>query len=458
MQKKIFPMIKDYLSIFVSYLIPLSTIFLFIIFDMYFISKLGEEKLASVGLVIPINSILISILGGMSISIGIKISSSYGANLKERMKLKIWINSFLTLSLAFSLMFIYFIFQDYIFSIFNTTENIIEDSKTYLNVFILLLPIESIFIIYSFVLNVIGFYKLRIYSSIAIVFINIFLDYILIFGFQDIIPPLGLFGAALATFISQLLLTILYFIILYKHNYLIFINKQLLKTYSIIKKIIYNAFMNIITNIFTFTSIFLYFIIISSFTVSEIAGYSVMSRVELFVALIARSSSSALMILLGRYLGKKRYQDIPFVLNISNLLVFLWGVILVISIFFFGEDFGALFFKKQTDIILFNNMLMILISGIVALGIARNFEKIFISLEKPTSSVFIKIFQILSILFVISYFSNIYGIEGFLYSQLILSFIILFIHIIIYYFYIYPSYIKNKTITNQNININSSKI
>jgi putative MATE family efflux protein len=437
-------LLKEYFALFFSYLIPLFTAFSFVIVDMYFISQLGTKELASVGLVIPINSVFIGILGAMSISFGIKIASAYGANLKKRMKLKIWINSFVTILLSLLIILLYFLFEDYIFSFFQTEEDVINNGKIYLSVLVLLLPIYVLYNIYSFVFNVIGFNKFRIYSSLVISVINVILDYLFIFGFNDLIPAMGVFGAALATFVSQTLITLLYLVVLYRHNYLIFIHKEFLKTFIIIKRTIYNAFINIATNSLTFFSMILYFVIISSFTISEISTYSLISRVELFIILISRSSSSTLMIIIGKSIGKKRYEDIPIIVNTSNLIVFLWGIILYLIILSFGYDFASLFFISEKEIVLFNDMLFILTAGIIALGFARNYEKAIVTLEKPTLLVLIKVSQILSIFFIITYFSNTYGIYGFLYSQLTLSFIFFLIHFILYYYYIYPSYLKEK--------------
>jgi len=55
--------------------------------------------------------------------------------------------------------------------------------------------------------------RIIFYANISIQFINIALDYLLIFGVGSLIPPLGIFGAASATIISEATLCIILFMI-----------------------------------------------------------------------------------------------------------------------------------------------------------------------------------------------------------------------------------------------------
>lgn len=174
--------------------------------DMIWIGKIGSGAVAAIGtasfflnLGEALNSIVV--MGG-----GIKTSHTIGA--KKNKELEEYISSSFLINLILSLVFIFFIFlfKNSLIGFFNLGNPIIEkEAKIYLQIVGIGLFFKFPNILYMRILNSYGETKLPFKISCVGVILNIFLDPILIFGFN-----LGIAGAAIATLISQGVITFMF--------------------------------------------------------------------------------------------------------------------------------------------------------------------------------------------------------------------------------------------------------
>lgn len=192
----------------------------------------GELPLAAINATSVITNFLVMIITGFTLGLSILAAQKYGEN--DREYIKNILSSFtLSATAIFSLLCILGIcLTANILSALNTPADIIDLSEQYLKIIFIGIPFLTIYNIYSSLLRAAGNSKAPFYSVLISSVINVILDIIFV-----AIMGMGVKGAAIATVISQLAMTI--FIIAYgtiKYKFMrMSINKNSIK-YNVIKQ------------------------------------------------------------------------------------------------------------------------------------------------------------------------------------------------------------------------------
>jgi len=174
------------------------------------------ESLLAVGLVGSFLSAIIWTLAQTKTSISSIVSNALGSNhidkIHSLIPQEIWINIFIGL-------LIYFItapIATWIFTMYNAHGTTLELSTSYYQIRAIGFPITlsafTIFGIFRGLQNT----TWAMISSITGAFLNIVLDYILVYGINDFIPAYGIIGAAYASLIAQLVMLLIAIYYLYK--------------------------------------------------------------------------------------------------------------------------------------------------------------------------------------------------------------------------------------------------
>ncbi|MCX7941592.1 MAG: MATE family efflux transporter [Dictyoglomaceae bacterium] len=213
---------------------------LFSFVDMFFVGFLGNVALSAVGLGGQIVNIFIAILASLTTGTLVMIAHSIGAKkykaaqdyLRNSLSLGIVLSTFLFL---FGLFFI-----DPFLSLLGAKESLARLTSMYLK-YILIPGFLLVFIpIISAGLRGAGDTKTPLYVTIVANILNIFGDYVLVFGKLGF-PAMGVAGAALASSLSRFIALIYLFIILYHKSSLFnfrlmeILNLQKEKMFQILK-------------------------------------------------------------------------------------------------------------------------------------------------------------------------------------------------------------------------------
>lgn len=171
----------------------------------------GRNALAAVGSGTAIINLLISFSQGIAVGAGVLVAQAIGKNNRRRISLSIHTAISLSIVLGMVLSALGFIFTPHILTVMGTPKEIMPESITYLRNFSLGLLFNVIYNMTAGILNAVGNAKRSLmYLAIASV-VNILLDMLFIKYEQW-----GVFGAALATNISQLLACMLSLLFLIK--------------------------------------------------------------------------------------------------------------------------------------------------------------------------------------------------------------------------------------------------
>ncbi len=180
--------------------------------DMMWIGRLGSGAVAAIGTATFFVSLALSLSELVATGSAVRISQSIGAENKADAKTYIG-NGFLmafVLAIIYSIVFI--IFRKQVIGFFELGDAIIErDAIVYLVVSMISVVFMYFNTMFVSVANSLGDSKLPFKINVIGFALNAVLDPLLIFGIFNI-KGLGVFGAALATLISRIIVCVLFFV------------------------------------------------------------------------------------------------------------------------------------------------------------------------------------------------------------------------------------------------------
>ena len=172
---------------------------------------LGVNALAGVGATGSINFLILGFCMGMCSGFAIPVAQTYGS--KDFVTMRKYIANALYLSVGFSILItlIVSLLCRHILVWMRTPDNVIDYSYVYILTIFIGIPVTFLYNILAGVIRAIGDSKTPLIFLIISTIINIILDYLFIAGVH-----LGVFGAALATVLAQLLSGIMCIILVIK--------------------------------------------------------------------------------------------------------------------------------------------------------------------------------------------------------------------------------------------------
>ena len=314
--------------------------------DMLWIGFLGSGAVASVGVSGNFMYLANGLVNMPKIGSQALVGQSLGANNKK--ETKNFIEAAFQSSILFALLYgiIIIVFQKNLIQLFNLNDSsIIQDAQNYL-------WITCGFIIFSFVnqiftgiLTAAGHSKSTFIATTTGLVLNLILDPILIFVFD-----LKVVGAALATIIAQMVVTIVF--ICDAKNFDLFKNLNLFskpdKTH--ISRILKIGFPSSVQSML-FTCISMYIAhLISAFGAISVAVQKVGSQIESISWMAADGFSASINAFTSQNYGAKNYERVHKGYNTGMLVVGLWGLFTTcILVFLPGPIFSC--FIHETNIL-----------------------------------------------------------------------------------------------------------
>lgn len=373
---------RIYRNLFMLSLPIMTTSFIqmsYTLMDTFWVGKLGTEAIAGVGIVAFImwfaNSLVLVSKTGIEIGVAYSVGSKDDKQFRKYIDTSVVINLFMSITFAILL----YIFRLDVIKFFNIkSELVISLANSYLKVVILGVPFTFLNPLFSGVFNGSANSKVPFIANSLGLIINIVLDPILIYGYFGL-PELGVRGAAVATTLSQIIVTSIFVIFSIKDG-------KILKGFNLIKNFSKPTFYEVLrlgvptafkSCIFAFISTIL-LRIIASWGESAVAAENVAVQIEAINWMTVEGFSIALCALIGQNYGAKNYDNI--VLGYKKGLKIILGIGIFCSFFlYFSSDYIIRLFIKN-DI---NTIRM----GVSYLKILA-FSEIFLALEIGISGMF----------------------------------------------------------------------
>ena len=319
----------------------------FAVADIFFVSKLGDDAVATVGITESITTIVYAIGFGLSMATTALVARRIGEKKPEEAA-KISFQAIATGAFASIFIAIIGIFYSRdLLALMGANENIINGMSGYTTIILG----SNIIIMLLFINNAIfrsaGDAALSMRVLIVANCLNIILDPLLIFGLGPI-PAMGVEGAAIATSIGRGLAVVYQFVMLAKGSGKIHLRREHIRIkLDTIKQLINLSIGGIGQNIIATSSWIGLMRIMAEFGSAAIAGYTIAIRILIFILLPSWGLSNAAATLVGQNLGAEQPDRAEqSVWKAGKINVIFLGLIGVVF-FLFPGFFIELFTKEQ---------------------------------------------------------------------------------------------------------------
>lgn len=279
---------------------------IFAVTDMFFVSGLGSEAIAVVGLTEAVITLLYAVAIGLSMAVTATVARRIGEKNYEAACVvtgqTIWIGLVVALLVAGAGMFV----AEDILHAMGASVEVVKLGTSYTSIMLT----GSITILYLFLLNAIfrgaGDANIAMRSLWLANGINIVLDPMLIYGVGPF-PELGVMGAAVATNIGRGVGVLYQLYHLFDGRSRIKMASKHLRVVSdVALRLLRTSFGGITQFLIATASWVILVRIISSYGSDAVAGYTIAIRVIIFTILPAWGLSNAAATLVGQNLGAKR--------------------------------------------------------------------------------------------------------------------------------------------------------
>lgn len=338
-------------KLFVMYSIPAIISMLILgtqsIIDGLFVGNyVGENAMASVNIAQPFSQLYVACL--MVIVIG---SLSYmGRSLGEKDIVKtqnIYRTSLILLiTIASVLTIVGFFFSDQIALILGANETLLKDTSLYIKVVSLFLVPMFLMTQFAFTNRLLEKPDLYIKGMLLSLTINILSNIILVKYLG-----LGVLGTAISTSIAE---PIALFYVIWPHldrkNVInIFVGK--FDKTTIIPVVFNGASEGMSTIAAAITTYLFNMTFMKSLGEVGVASFTIISYISLFSTFIMFGIADGIGPLISYNYGAKKFKRVKDVMRFSIKVSFIIGVILCITLFFFGENLVGLFIRDNKDIV-----------------------------------------------------------------------------------------------------------
>lgn len=274
-----------------------------VITDLIMVGRISAFAVAAVGLGLQSLMFVFAVLTLLHVGTSALLSRFVGAGKMKQASLGLSTLLRFALFLSLPMMLLWYVLSSHIYVWFGTASQVVVLGEDYVQMLTWMLPFVMVKLVFVTALNAAGDTKTPMYIKIASIFLNVFLNYLFIFGNLGF-PELGVMGAAVGTVIVNILELCIY-LYLYLKNKMPYISLWHYST-SLMKRAIKVGIPASFERILTFGSFMLFTVIITQFGTEVLAGYQIGLRVEGLAFMPGVGFTLAAMALMGQGLGAKK--------------------------------------------------------------------------------------------------------------------------------------------------------
>lgn len=381
------------------------------IVDRIFIGRTNPLGLTAIGITMPFQVVQMAFVLLIGVGASTLISIKYGEKKYDSAE-KILFNALILIIISELIITLAcLVFMDPIFDLLGVSKDVYNYAREYIIVILLGgVPGLTGYCLNNCVRSL-GHAKESMMIVLISSVLNIGLDALFIFVFKW-----GVMGAAVATVISQTLVTVfvLYFFINAAHVPIKLRKKKASFNWSSVLEIFKNGLPNFFMNIFgTIVSIILNRFIIDLGSDYHLASVTIITSISMFITMVIYGISQGAQPLIGYNFGANKYDRIVETVKLTT------GLIIVISSVFLGiiELYPNIFvylFTSETRLLdITTQNIKIYLLGITFIGIHSIATTYFQSIRRPKTSSILYILRYGGVLIPLLYIvPNVMGISG----------------------------------------------
>ncbi|GAA0356145.1 MATE family efflux transporter [Alkalibacterium iburiense] len=377
--------------------------------DSMFVAQINEEALAALSLAFPVQMLMIAIQIGSAVGMNAELSKRLGEGRRDLASAAANHGVFLSIMHYFVfLIFGLFLIRPY-FEMQTDNQAIIQYGVEYTTIITTLSIGKFMQITYERILQSTGrsFYTMITQGTGAI--LNIILDPILIFGLFGL-PALGVFGAAIATIIAQIVSATMAIVINAK------VNTDLDMQYvgfkpdlAVIKRIYSVGIPSMVMTSITSLVTLIFNNILLQFTTTATAVYGVYTRLQGFAFMPVFGLNNGMIPIVSFNYGAKNKERLTETIKVS--LLFGLGIMAIGTVIFqlFPEQLLYLFNATGDMLTIGTAALRTISLSFVFAGISIMLGSVFQALGNAMYSLWIQVFRQLIILVPVAYLLSLTG-------------------------------------------------
>lgn len=277
--------------------------------DAALVGPLGQDALAAVGAGSYANFVALALIAGLSSGVQAQVARRYGANQQSTCAVPVNHGILVALLFALPVSLLFMAFAPWILSLFNQGKVVQEAAVVYFRIRVMTLMAGAMCLSFRGYWNGTGqpggFLRILVVSHLS----NAVISYCLIYGTIGL-PPMGVAGAALGTFMAMYLSALLNLMVLFRqvkdHGFLRPFRKQ---DWIDFKTLIRLALPDSAQQTLFALGMMIFVAIIAQLGTREMAIAHVLINVSLFLILPGIGLGMAANTLVSQSLGAKNYQD-----------------------------------------------------------------------------------------------------------------------------------------------------
>ena len=303
---------------------------------------IGADALAAIGATGSITFFFFALCNGIGAGGGIITSHFFGEGSEDKVKNCIANTAYIMLVIPLTIGVIAFFAAGPILELLKTPASIIEDSKLYMQIMCVCLVLISAYNFASSMLRALGDSKTPLYFLIFSCILNAILDVLFVYNFK-----LGVFGAGIATLISNLVCGTLCIVYAFRHNKYFKLSKADWRVNPFIlgKCIKLGVPLSLQFSLIAISCMALQRVV-NNFGPVAVAAFTATSRVEQLIHQPYGTLGTALSTYCGQNYGAKKRDRIFEGYRKSMLMMAIFTIVMIPLIQLFGSPITALFVKE----------------------------------------------------------------------------------------------------------------
>lgn len=330
--------------------------------DNLMVGSLGELALSGVYVANQLQNLLHMLVIGLGAAIIVLAAQYWGKRDRDSIKLIIGIALKFSIGAGLLLLIATLFFPSQILRIFTNEQHVINEGLKYLQVIRFTYVFFCITQILIFSMRCVERVKIGLYISIITFFVNVTLNWILIYGHLGA-PALGIQGAAIATLVARIieaLVMILYVRIVDDRLQLKF--KDLLRSnLSLLKDFFKYGFPVILGDIFWGINLSVQGAIIGRLGDTAIASVSIANIVFSIMGVAVYGTAGASAVVIGKTVGSGDYDKVKQYAKDLQILFLIIGVISGASLFIV-KDYVLMLYNLSGDTIIMATQFLTVLS------------------------------------------------------------------------------------------------
>ena len=339
------------------------------------IPEQGLVSLAAAGIVGSYLSMLIWVLGQSRAALASLIAQYLGKRQLDELKNLPAQALLINLGISFFLVLGSLFFMRPILELMNAQGTLLDYCESYFKIRIWGFPLTLItFAVFGMFRGLQNTFWPMIIAAIGAI-LNVFLDYLFVFGWEGVVPAMYLEGAAWASLIAQAVMALLSLVLMYrKTNFRIRLQQELhpeLKRYVrmslhlFIRTLALNAAL--IYSVQTATAL----------GNASIGAHTIAFNLWLFSAFLIDGFSSAANLMGGRFLGAKAYGSLQELIRKTSIYALVLSLLIMGTGIIFYESIGYLFSNDPEAVSLFKDIFFIVIAFMPLNALAFIYDGLF---------------------------------------------------------------------------------